>query len=363
MPDLHQPGPVISLPLLSAAGDERLEFDLTIWAQKRPLGLMLPCHARDLESEAMSRIIETLAEIPWISRIVLGLDGAGEEQHASALKRLSVLKTPVDVLLQDNTKERPGKGRNLRACAKHLLSRSDLFAVAMHDCDIRTYSRSFLARLCWPVLHPEAGISACKGYYARNTVRLHGRVFRLMFQPLLRAWAELSPDNRWAAFLQSLRYPLSGELCVETSLLRRLKFDAGWGVDTGLLYGLYRHTGPRSICQAELCATYDHKHHGAQVLAEMAGEVALTLARTMQTENAGLDEFELKTMLQSYESFSREAVRESALTAQMNGLEHDEQEEAALAARMVIAVRSVVSVASGGKGAPHPFVDSHGIAG
>jgi glucosyl-3-phosphoglycerate synthase len=247
---------------------------------------------------------------------------------------------PCDVLHHDAKASPPGKGRNLRDCASHLMRCGDLFAVAMHDCDIRTYSRSFLARLCWPVLHPEAGVRACKGYYARNSGRLHGRVFRLMFQPLLRAWAELTPEHPWPAFLQSLRYPLSGELCVEATLLGQLTFDPGWGVEVGMLHGLYRHAGPRAICQAELCAAYDHKHHDAPVLAEMAGEVAATLARTMETEGALSNGFDPVDLLRRYESFAEAAVRESGLTAQMNGLDHDQASESELAARLADAVRN-----------------------
>jgi hypothetical protein len=161
-----------------------------------------------------------------------------------------------------------------------------------------------------------------------------------MFQPLLRAWAELAPQHPWPAFLQSMRYPLSGELCLEAALLRQMEFDPGWGVEVSLLHGLFRHAGPRTVCQAELCAAYDHKHHEAAVLVEMAGEVAAALERTMETEGTLPGGFDPAGLLRRYESFAGEAVRESGLTAQMNGLEHDEESEARLAVRMAGAVRS-----------------------
>ncbi len=341
MPDNSQPGPVLSLPLLSAENGGRLEADLTRWTKDRPLALMLPCHVRDLESEALANILKILSDVPWISRVVVGLDGADQAQYHDALRKFSILPMPCEVLHHDVTVSPPGKGRNLSACVNHLSRGEEPFAVAMHDCDIRTYSRSFLARLCWPVMHPEAGIAACKGYYVRNSGRLHGRVFRLMFQPLLQALAELAPAHPWPAFLQSLRYPLSGELCVEAGLLRQLEFASGWGVEVSLLHGLYRHAAPRTICQAELCAAYDHKHHEIPVLIEMAAEVAEVLAETMQSEGALPHGFEPAAMLQRYAAFAKEAVRESTLTAKINGLEHDEESEASLAGLLTQAIESL----------------------
>ena len=37
--------------------------------------------------------------------------------------------------------------------------------LAIHDCDIVTYDRSLLARLLYPVAHPQFNYEFCKGYY------------------------------------------------------------------------------------------------------------------------------------------------------------------------------------------------------
>ena len=70
MPDFLQTGSILTLPLLS--GDpERLDADLAAWSRERPLALLLPCHARDLDSPALTHIIATVATIrgspaaPW----------------------------------------------------------------------------------------------------------------------------------------------------------------------------------------------------------------------------------------------------------------------------------------------------------
>jgi len=60
-----------------------------------------------------------------------------------------------------------------------------------HGClarlDILTYSRELLARLCYPVAHPNLGFDFCKGYSARFTDKLNGRVMRLLVTPLIRS--------------------------------------------------------------------------------------------------------------------------------------------------------------------------------
>ena len=53
-------------------------------------------------------------------------------------------------------------------------------AVALHDCDIVTYSRDLLARLIYPVANPKFNFDFCKGYYPRvSQNKVKGRVARL----------------------------------------------------------------------------------------------------------------------------------------------------------------------------------------
>lgn len=329
MPDLLQPGSLLSLPLLQSAA-EKLEAELTSWTRERPLALLLPCHARDLCGAALAGIIATLTDVPWVSRIVVGLDAADDAQHAAAKEKFRPLGSRCEILRRTGP---PGKGRNLHDCAARALRDSNLYAVAMHDCDIASYSREFLARLCWPVLHPGAGLLACKGYYARSAGGLHGRVFRLLFQPLLRAWAEVAPSP-WTAFLQSLRYPLAGELCVHAALLRTLDWDAGWGVEIKLLHELYHHAAPVQICQAELCSAYDHKHQAPGDLVRMVSEVARALRETMQEEKIPFVE---AVLYEACERHMTGAVRDSLFTAQSNGLSLDPEAEARMAANFLTA--------------------------
>lgn len=326
MPDFHQPGPILSLPLIRPGSGANLDAALENWSAARPLALLLPCHARDLHGPALAGMIAELSAVRWIACILVGLDGAGESDYAAAQKLFAPLGSRCHIVWHHSAPA--GKGRNLKTLAGEILRQPDIFAVAMHDCDIRSYSRDFLARLYWPVLHPDSGLSACKGYYARSDSRLHGRLFRLMFQPLLRAVAAACAPHPWLQFLQSLRYPLSGELCVQHSLLPQLHFAEDWGVEVSLLHSLYRATEADSLCQAELCEAYDHKHQDAAGLLVMAREVAAALRRTFTAEDLACDPAALGPLLRTA---TARAVRESLLISTLNGMPHDPVNESSLA--------------------------------
>lgn len=338
MPDFLQTGSILTLPLLQEDAP-RLRADLTAWSLRRPLALLLPCHARDLESLALTRIIAIVAGIPWISYVIVGLDGADEQQHREAMLKFKDIGHDFELVHHDTSATAPGKGRNIRDSARLLAGRPDIFAVAIHDCDIRTYSRDFLARLCWPVLHPDAGIQACKGYYARTAAALHGRVFRLLFQPLLRAWCDIFPGQQFPAFLRSFRYPLSGELCITRELLARQEFDHGWGFEVRMLHSLYR-TAPRAICQTELCNAYDHKHQDSDALVVMAGEIIHTFLEILSSKAPRPTSSQGDAVLRAFQDYAAGALRESALMAQMHGLKHDKTAEMELASRFTATVRA-----------------------
>lgn len=307
-----------------------MERDLAQWTAERPLALVLPCHVRDFHSDAMRGILETLDGIAWVERIVIGLDGASAAE--ADIARSKVGSGRITLLHRTGA---AGKGANLRECLAALVQAATPYAVAMHDCDIRHYDRAFLARLCWPVLHPEAELHACKGYYARTAAGLHGRVFRLLLQPLLRACAECLPPHPWLHFLTSLRYPLSGELCVRASLLPQLQFPDSWDVELALLSALHAMDAP--ICQAELCPAYDHKHQEPAALAGMAAVLAQRLLLTLHEHGAHSGAWP-PALLTAARQHASEAVRHSALMAAMNGLHHDASAERSLAAALMTAV-------------------------
>ena len=333
--DLFQFPSVTSLPRLASAAGDALQRDLTAWSRLRPLALVLPTHARELGSPALASIRQSLAATPWLHHVVIGLDAASHDHFLLARSLFNDLPCSVEILWHDNPDAPPlppeaislphGKGRNLWLCTRAALANPNTFAVAAHDADITCASPEFLARLAWPVLHPDAGFAGTKGWYARHAASLHGRLFRLLFQPLRLALAESATQPiPWLDYLGQFRYALSGEWCLRRSALKHIHFGTGWDAEIRMLHAW--HSLPDlQICQAELCDAYDHRHHDLAGLGRMASDVAAAIWHAipshLQPDPAAiLDRFHLT---------SRKALHQSALVAAANGLQHDPAAEAA----------------------------------
>lgn len=114
--------------------------------------------------------------------------------------------------------------------------------VAVHDCDIVTYNRELLARLCYPVAHPAFGFDFCKGYYARASNKLNGRVMRLLVTPVLRSLKSIIGPHPFLVYLDTFRYALSGEMAMDIDLVRRNRIPYDWGLEIGMLSEVFRNS-------------------------------------------------------------------------------------------------------------------------
>ena len=157
--------------------------------------------------------------------------------------------------------DQDGKGRSCWIAYGYLLADHRCEVIASHDCDITTYSRELLARLCYPIAHPRFGFDFAKGYYARFSGTLNGRVTRLFVSPLVRALQRVAGPQPLLTFLDGFRYPLSGEFAMTSARGPRRTACRPPGVSKiGVLAEVFRSRGARRACQTELCAVYDHKH-------------------------------------------------------------------------------------------------------
>ncbi len=176
-----------------------------------------------------------------------------------------------------------GKGRSCWLAYGYLLATADCDVIALHDCDIVNYDRLLLARLCYPVAHPNLGFEFCKGYYARVTERMHGRVTRLFMAPLIRAMESMYPTAPFLKFLESFRYPLAGEFAMRADLARVNRIPGDWGLEVGVLAEIFRNCAVSRICQVDLADTYEHKHQAlseddpSKGLRRMATDIAKSL--------------------------------------------------------------------------------------
>lgn len=81
MGDFYQNGVVTTLHQLNQRPLRQLEEDLMEFRKTRPMALILPSLYSELESPALSSIIDELAHVPYLEQIVVGLDRADEGQY------------------------------------------------------------------------------------------------------------------------------------------------------------------------------------------------------------------------------------------------------------------------------------------
>jgi glucosyl-3-phosphoglycerate synthase len=349
MSDFFQTGAVATIHRLGKPNLPRLEAELERFSEETPIALVLPCHIRELGTRALRLIARELRSVTYIQQIVVGIDGATRARDFARARRFfHQLPQRPTLLWNDGPRIQqlyrrleeaelspglPGKGRNVWTCLGYVLASEQARMVAIHDCDITTYSRELLARLCYPVAHPSLGFDFCKGYYARVSDQLNGRVMRLMVTPLIRALKSILGAHPFLVYMDTFRYPLAGEIALDVDLVRRLRIPHDWALEVGTLAEVFRNAAPRAICQSELCENYDHKHQELSPrdpqrgLNKMAVDIAKSFFRRMAAEGIKLDAGLFDTLLSTYLRQAEDTLRFYAADAAINGLSFPRHEE------------------------------------
>ncbi len=361
MADFFQDGSMATLHRLGKPNIAQLEADLQEFSKQTPIALVLPCHVRELGTKALRGIIRELKNVTYIKQIVVGIDGANAATWRRAKNTFGQLpqnpillwndgprmKRLMEQLIESDLDPGPsGKGRNLWLCFGYVLASEKSRMVAVHDCDILTYSRELLARLCFPVAHPHLGFDFCKGYSARFTDKLNGRVMRLLFTPLIRSLQAILGEHAFLNYLDTFRYPLSGEVSLDHDIIRRARVPSDWGVEVGMLAEVFRVSSPKSICQVDMAECYDHKHQElsardtAKGLNKMASDIVKCVFRTLAGHGVKLDVGIFDTLLSAYIRKAEDTMRFYAADAEINGLKYDRHQEELAVATFVRSIRS-----------------------
>jgi len=348
MTDFHQTGLVVTLHRLVPGGLERLERELILYSKQRPIALVLPALYSEFEGPAMPRIIEELRHVPYLRQVVVTLSQATPEQYARARQMMADLPQEVTFIWNNGPRleqlyeklrgnglpiGEDGKGRSCWMAYGYVLASGQSDVIVLHDCDILTYTREMLARLCYPVANPNIDFEFCKGYYARVTDRLHGRVTRLFITPLVRTLRKIFGPLPFLEFLDSFRYPLAGEFAMMADLARINRIPGDWGLEVGVLAEIYRNRAVRRICQVELCDTYEHKHQAlspndpTRGLMKMAIDIAKTLFRTLSAEGVVFTSGVFRTLRSTYIRTAEDMISRYHADALINGLFFDRHEE------------------------------------
>ncbi|GAB4363995.1 MAG: glucosyl-3-phosphoglycerate synthase [Spirochaetales bacterium] len=181
-----------------------------------------------------------------------------------------------------------GKGENLWK-SLHVLT-GDI--IVWIDADIHNISPKFVYGLIGPLLeNPE--ISYVKAFYERPLKTSSGflpsgggRVTEILVRPL------------FSLFYPELAYliqPLSGEYAGRRTLLERLPFSVGYGVELGHLIDIYHLFGPGVIAQVDLDRRV-HRNQSVDALGRMSFGILTTFFNRLERRT----DCKLNSVLHSY---------------------------------------------------------------
>ncbi len=348
MADFYQTGVITTLHRLGETRLEALEADLVEFAEDRPLTLVVPALASEMDRPALRHIVDTLRDVPYLYRLVVGLDAATRTDFERARRFFGGLPFQTAIVWRDGDRIQqlyrqleaaqiftgtPGKGRIVWLALGCVLGDPDCRTLATHDADIVSYDRAMLARLVYPVMNPAMGYEYSKGYYARVTDRLYGRVARLFVTPLIRTLLKFVGYHPYLLFLDSFRYPLAGEFAMDEDLARVMRVPSDWGLEIGLLGEVHRNLATRRVCEVDIADAYEHKHKELTAdwpssgLFKMAVDIAKSLFTTLAQEGIPISEGLFRSVRGAYLRQAQDQVRRYADDAAINLLAFDRHAE------------------------------------
>lgn len=353
MADFYQNGVVTTMHNLRQRNNEDLEAELKSFSKTRPMGLILPSLFSELEGDAFPDIVDHLAEVPYLSQIVIGLDRATEAQYRHALTFFKKLPQDHRILWNEGPRLKAldaklqalgvapkelGKGRNVWYCMGYTLASNKCESVALHDCDIVTYDRALLARLIYPVANPMFNYEFCKGFYSRVADgKINGRVSRLLVTPLVKALKKTIGHNDYLEFIDSFLYPLAGEFSFRKDVLSDLRIPSDWGLEIGVLSEMHRNYASNRTCQVDISDAYDHKHQDLSLdnteggLSKMSIDITKAFIRKLATQGETFSTESIRTLKATYYRIALDYLEMYRSDAVMNGLKLDiHNEESAI---------------------------------
>ena len=334
-----------------------MKSQLRLHSKWKKTVLIIPLLASEYTEPAnlpvFRNILNQLKGVTYLSSIIFGLDKATEEE-AVALKGLIKTSGIRNYLIQWNDGpgfsgiyrqlneagfniHEPGKGKNM------FLSFGIAIALGGHsigliDADIRTFKRTQLDRLLYPVVALNYDFS--KAYYARIMDReIFGRVKRLLLDPLLfalkRKFTESRDEKmlRLIEFLLGFKYQLSGEVAFHVDLLKRMRFATNWGVEIFTLIEVYRKAS--STAQVMFSREpFDHKHQEVSAedrtkgLNRMGIDIVTTLMNALIVEEGlEISDTFFRDLAVTYQAVAEEQIRKYSDDASFSNLKYNRDYE------------------------------------
>ncbi len=348
MSDFYQTGVVATFHRFTADNQTAIEAKLEQYAEERPIALVLPSLYSELQGQALRGIVEELKKVSYIKEVVVTLGPASEREFNEAKSFFSALPQKTRVIWNNGKRMKKiyksiesedlptgleGKGRSAWMAYGYVLSQHQFSAIALHDCDIVTYSKDLLTRLCYPVTNPSMDYDFCKGFYTRVTDKMHGRATRLLVTPLIRALQKILGYHQLLVFFDSFRYILAGEFSMDVNLARINRIPGDWGLEVGTLAEVYRNTSISRVCQVDIANNYEHKHQAlspedaSKGLHKMSVDICKSMFRTLASEGVIFSDGFFKTLMATYVRTAQDMLKRYEDDASVNGLLFDRHEE------------------------------------
>jgi glucosyl-3-phosphoglycerate synthase len=245
------------------------------------ISVCLPARDEEATVGAIVEVLrERLVERSGLVDEVLVVDDHSTDATAKVAAEAGARVVAVDDVLPELG---PGEGKGEALWKSVAACEGDL--IVWCDADITDFGPRFVTGLVGPLLtHPE--LEFVKGFYDRpvgTSAHGGGRVTELVARPAI---SLLFPH------LASIVQPLAGEYAGRRSLLERLPFVQGYGVDLGLLVDITDLEGTGVVGQVDL-GTRRHRNRPLDEL----GPQALAVLQTALQRAGRLDEGTLATLV------------------------------------------------------------------
>ncbi|MFE0736625.1 glucosyl-3-phosphoglycerate synthase [Streptomyces sp. NPDC058855] len=202
------------------------------------------------------------ASVPLVDELVV-IDSGSTDRTAEVAAAAGARVVARDAILP-RIPAVPGKGEVLWRSL--MVTGGDV--VCFVDADLRDFSADFVTGIVGPLL-TDPDVDFVKAMYDRplgDAPGQGGRVTELVARPLLNLhWPQL------AGFVQ----PLGGEYAARRSLLERLPFPVGYGVELALLVDALHTVGLDALAQVDV-GVRKHRHQDGQALGRMAAAIYRT---------------------------------------------------------------------------------------
>jgi glucosyl-3-phosphoglycerate synthase len=264
----------------TSSGEDWDRHELVRAKRDTTISVVLP--ARN-EAGTVGHIVEKLKDelvdrVPLIDELIV-MDSGSADETASVAAAAGARVVRQDEVLAPLV-DRPGKGE---ALWKSLyVTHGDV--VVFIDADLEQFDPQFAVGLLGPLL-ADPSVQFVKAFYDRplqagRTILPAGggRVTELMARPLLNLhWPHL------AGFVQ----PLAGEYAGRRTLLERVPFMSGYGVEIAMLVDVFELAGLSAMAQVDL-GSRRHRNSSDAALGQMAAQVYLALLSRIERHGLGM---------------------------------------------------------------------------